>query len=430
MSAQRAKANPMTRVIPPNLAAASLLDDPKVARILAAFDGAGEEIRSVGGAIRNALLGEPVTEIDFATTAEPDTIIARAAAAKLRSIPTGIEHGTVTIIIEGTPFEITTLREDVETDGRRAKVRFGRSFEHDALRRDFTVNALSLNARGEIFDYTHGIEDLAARRLRFIGDAGQRIREDYLRILRFFRFHAAYGANQPDAAAFHAAIVERDGLNSLSRERIRAELLKLIVARRAPEVIADMCAAGLLAPVLGGIALPARLARIVDIEAAHQTQADPVLRLIGLLVLVHEDAERLHERLRLSNAEARRAATAARALETLHGREAPPAPGDLRAFLFLNGREAATDALRLAHADSRAEPGDPAWIAAARFLADTPEPRLPFSGADLLARGLEPGRGVGETLKRLQALWIRAGFPREPEVLARLLDEAIARVER
>ena len=411
----------------PDPVAKALLEDPRIRRIFSTFDGAGEEIRIVGGAIRNALLREPVSEVDFATTSEPATIVTRAAKAGLRSIPTGIEHGTVTILVEGTPFEITTLREDVETDGRRAKVRFGRNFEHDARRRDFTINALSMDARGKIFDYTQGIQDIEARRLRFIGDASQRIREDYLRILRFFRFHAAYGAGSVDPEAFHATVIEREGLRTLSRERIRAELLKLLSARRAASVVGDMCAAGLLAPILDGIAIPARLSRIAAIETARMTEPDALLRLAALMVCIREDADSLRDRLRLSNPEFARLTTAAGALETLHGLERPPGHGDLCTFLFLHGRRAACDALVLAHADSQAGTGDPEWIAAANFLRDTPEPRLPFSGADLLARGLVPGRSLGKTLKRLQALWIRAGFPREPEVLAKLLDEALAR---
>ena len=405
---------------------AGFLNDPKLVRIFAALDGDGEETRVVGGAVRNALLGEPVTEIDLATTAPPDAILACAKRAGLRAVPTGIAHGTLTLIVEGLPFEVTTLRQDVETDGRHAKVRFGRDFEADARRRDFTINALSVGRDGRIFDYTGGLADLAARRIRFIGGPSARIREDYLRILRFFRFHAAYGEGPMDPQAFAAIIAERNGLALLSRERIRAELLKFVVARRAPEVAADCAGAGLLGPLFGGIAYPARLARLAAIETALQSAPDALARLAALAVAIVEDADRLREKLRLANDEHERLARAAHAAAFLHGRDHPPAEDELRVFLFLNGRRGAADALALAHVDSAAAPGDPDWKIAYRFLADAPEPRLPVKGADLMARGLASGRRVGQTLKRLQGLWIRAGFPEDPAELARLVDAALA----
>ena len=403
----------------------SFLDNERVRRIFDVFDGAGEETRAVGGALRNHLLGVPVSDVDFATTALPQTTMDRAKAAGLRPIPTGFEHGTVTVIVEGQPFEITTLREDVETDGRRAKVRFGRDFEQDALRRDFTINALSCNREGHIFDYAEGLADIEARRVRFIGDAQQRVREDYLRILRFFRFHAAYGEGALDGRAFHAAVLEREGMHNLSRERIRAELLKLLTARNSAPTIAIMCGAGLLLPVLAGVAIPARLARVIEIEHARDAKADPVLRLIALGVLVREDAARLREELRLSNAEAQRALGAARALETLHGCTAPPQAHALRALLYQHGPQATRDALILAQAEAGFAAQDEDWAMADAFAATTPQPRLPFSGADLLVRGVAPGRGMGEALKAVERLWIAADFPGDAATLAPLLDKAL-----
>jgi tRNA nucleotidyltransferase/poly(A) polymerase len=295
-------------------------------------------------------------------------------------------------------------------------VRFGRDFAADARRRDFTINALSLDADGLVHDEVGGLDDLARGRVRFIGDPRLRIREDFLRILRFLRFSARFGEGRLDAQGFAAAIADRAGLATLSAERVRAELLKILVARHGAAVIAEADGAGLLAPLLGGVLRPARLARLAAFEA------DALLRLAALAVVVREDAERLRDRLRLSNAESDRLAAAARTLETLHGLDAPPSLGDLRALLFERGRTAALDAAALAQAES----GDSRWTSARRFLADTPEPRLPFSGADLVARGAAPGRGIGAALKSLQAKWIRAGFPREPERLAELLDEAMA----
>ena len=405
-------------------AIAALLREPKLARALAMLNGDGEETRVVGGAVRNAWLDEPVADVDLATTATPDEVTRRARAAGAKVVPTGYEHGTVTVIIDGRPFEVTTLREDVETDGRRAVVRFGRDFAADARRRDFTVNALFLDVHGAVHDDVNGLADLAVRRVRFIGEARQRIREDYLRILRLFRFHAAYGAGEIDGEAFAAAVAERAGLATLSRERVRSEMLKLLVARRAGEAARVFSESGLLGPLLGGVPMPGRLARLIEIENARGVAPDPIRRLAALAMLVAEDAARLRDSLRLSNAEGDRLAKAAEALAEWHGRATPPAAGALREALFHHGRVACLDALALAQAEARAAPDAPEWLSAWRFLSDTPEPRLPFGGADLLKRGVPAGRAMGDMLKRLQAAWIRAGFPSDPRDLARLLDEA------
>jgi len=401
------------------------LQQGPLARALEALSGAGEETRLVGGAVRDLALGAPVLDLDLATTAAPDEVIRRAHAAGFKVALTGVAHGTVTVIVEGRPIEATTLRQDVETDGRRAKVAFGRDFSADARRRDFTINALSLSADGTVHDYVGGLEDLAAGRVRFIGDADERIREDYLRILRFFRLSARYARGALDADGLSAAIRARDGLARLSRERVRAELMKLLVARRASDVVQTMGECGFLEPVLGGLAYPRRLSRLIAIEAERGHDGDPVLRLAALGAAIPEDAERLRDHLRLANAEYDRIASAAAALIGLHGISAPPSFDGLRALLFGAGREAARDALALAEAESGSSPADTAFAGADRFLADAPEPKLPFSGADLIARGVAAGRPVGQTLRAFQALWIRAGFPKEPDTLARLLKEAV-----
>ncbi|HLW91061.1 MAG TPA: CCA tRNA nucleotidyltransferase [Roseiarcus sp.] len=404
----------------------NILAKGRVARVLEALDGADEETRIVGGAVRDLVLGFKASDFDLTTTALPDTVIKRARAAGFKAVPTGIEHGTVTVIVEGAPFETTTLREDIETDGRRAKVRFGRDFAKDALRRDFTINALSLSRDGVVHDYTGGLGDLAAHRVRFIGEARQRIREDFLRSLRFFRFSATYGAGALDAEGFLATVQERDGLSGLSRERVAAELFKLLKAPRAAEVVTALCETGLLGPLIAAAPDPTRHARLVAIERAHKAPPDALLRLAALVLRIEEDAERLRERLRLSNAEYERLSGAAQVLERLHGLSAPPSHGELRALLFAHGRQAAMDAFALAHVDSGAAPDDARFVSAARFLADTPQPTLPFSGADILARGVASGHQVGLVLKGLQARWIRAGFPKDPTALAALLDEAVA----
>jgi len=411
----------VSRAEPPP-AAAALLQDEALARIFAALDHGEDETRIVGGAVRDALLGRPVHEIDLATTLPPDSVVKRAEAAGLRCVPTGFAHGTVTLVVGGRGFEVTSLREDVETDGRHAKVRFGRDFAADAARRDFTMNALYLGHDGRLHDYVGGLADLADRRVRFIGDPSLRIREDYLRILRFFRFAAAYGEGPLDPAGLHASIRERDGLALLSRERVHGELRKLLVACRAVEIVAAMTEAGLLGPLLGSVPNPARLRRVVEIGAPQA--ADPLLRLAALSVLVAEDADRLRERLRLSNAEHRRLEAAAEAGVALHGCEAPPDRLRLRNLLFCYGRQAACDAVVLAEADSRG-PSCSTWIEARAEAQDAAIPRLPVSGVDVLARGVANGPAVGLVLKAVEARWSEAGFPEERELALRMLDEAV-----
>jgi poly(A) polymerase len=400
-----------------------LLADPKIARLLAALSATGGETRIVGGAVRDSLLGRRPLEVDLATTALPEAVMEAARAAGLKCAPTGIDHGTVTLIVEGTPFEVTTLREDVETFGRHAKVRFGDDFETDAQRRDFTINALSLSPDGRLHDYTGGLADLRSRHIRFIGDPATRIAEDHLRVLRFFRFHAAFGEGALDPAGLHAAIVARDSLRKLSAERIRAEILKLLVARGAVGVAREVSHAGILEVVVGAT-FPARLARLAAIEAALGRFVDPLLRLVALTVLVEEDADRLRERLRLSNAEHKRAAHAARLLVGLHGMDESPTEQELTRLIFLHGRDSARDALTLAHAESRAAADDESWMRAARFVCEAPAPAFPVKAADLMARGLVPGRALGAVLKELQAKWIRAGFPEDPATVTRLVEEA------
>ena len=416
---------PKARVIDGRLEDAAFLAEPRLQRLLEVVNADGDETRVVGGAIRNALLGEPVADIDLATTATPQLVASRCAKAGLRTIPTGIEHGTVSVLVDGAHYEITTLREDIDTDGRHAKVRFGRDFRADALRRDFTINALSVDRDGRLYDYVGGLDDIAHRRVRFIGDARQRIREDYLRVLRLFRFHAAYGDGAIDAEAFHAAILERSGLGRLSRERVQAEIMKLLTARHAAGVVAEMTQAGLHGPLVAGIVVPARLAAYIRIETARNLEPDVLMRLAAACVLIPEDAARLRHMLRLSNMQEARLARAAGALGKLHGRVLPPPHGELVFFLYEQERRAALDGLLLAQAENGDDSNEKAWASAYAFLRDTPEQRLPVSGADIMARGLDSGPAIGAVLKSLQAMWIRAGFPKDPELLAKLVDDAL-----
>jgi poly(A) polymerase len=403
------------------------LDEKPLSRLLDALDAGGEEARVVGGAVRNTLLALPVGEVDIATTAVPDEVVRRASKAGFNPVPTGIEHGTVTVVVDGKPFEVTTLREDIETFGRHAKVRFGRDWKKDALRRDFTINALFLARDGNVIDFVGGITDIEARRVRFIGDADARIREDYLRVLRFFRFHAAYGEGAPDAAGLLACIRARGELATLSRERVRAELFKLFVAKHAVPALAVMGEAGLLGSVLGGVPLLASFANMMKAEQASGFEADAVQRLGALAVFVVEDALRLRDRLRLSNAESRR-------LESMGDCwwKISPQRGeaDARALLYKLGAENFRDRTLLALARSQSKAGDQAW----RELITLPErwtlPKFPLAAKDFLDRGVAKGPALGAALARAEAKWIAAGFPSERSQLASIADEAARAAEK
>jgi poly(A) polymerase len=407
----------------PHLGDATWLTGGSLARILEVLDCDGEEARVVGGAVRNALIGQPVHEIDVATTARPDEILRRAEQAHLRAVPTGIDHGTVTLVADGTPFEVTTLREDVETFGRKARVEFGRDWRRDAERRDFTINALSLSRDGVVHDYVGGLADLDARRVRFIGDAAQRIAEDYLRILRFFRFHAAYGEGEPDPAALHACIVARSGLGSLSRERVRMELLKLVVARRASDAIRVMADAGLLIIILGGVAYLASFDRMTAIEASLDDKPDAVRRLSALAVATTEDAERLFERLRLTNAEHDRLRGMADGWWRIG---APLMPQQARALLYRLGPLRFTDRVLLAWSRSQDKSDDPGWRDLVALPARWQPPACPIMAADLMARGLAKGPALGLALREAEAAWIAADFPLDPMAAAAIADRAAA----
>jgi poly(A) polymerase len=310
----------------------------------------------------------------------------------------------------------------VETFGRHATVRFGRDWTRDAERRDFTMNALSLSADGIAHDYVGGLADLRARRVRFIGDAATRIAEDYLRILRFFRFHAFYGEGDPDAEGLHAAIVARAGLAQLSRERVRMELLKLLLAPRAVPALVVMAESGLIGPVLGGVPHLASFANMAKIETACGVWPDATRRLAALGTWIVEDAERLWQRLRLTNAEHQRLATMADGWWRVS-----PAMGEAsaRALIYRIGPENFTERVLLAWSRSDTNAADEAW----RELATLPErwtaPEFPLRAADFMARGVEKGPPLGAALARAEEAWIAAGFPLEKEAIAGLVDAAL-----
>ncbi len=401
----------------------AFLDQPSLQTILKGLSQT-HETRVVGGAVRNALLDLPITDIDIATTATPEEVMAIAASRGWRALPTGIAHGTITLMLDTHQFEVTTLREDVTTDGRHAQVRFGTHFEADAQRRDFTINALSLSPDATLHDYTGGQVDIANRRVRFIGNANQRIKEDHLRILRFFRFSSAYAAGALDEPALTAIIENRFGLNQLSKERISTEIFKTLLTRRAGHVYKVMSDCGILQLILSGIGNPARLSRVIAIEEL-QNQQSALTRLAALTVFSTADSSRLREALRLSNADTQTLQSAAETVVNLQGLALPPEKGRLRELMFDYGKSATHLAVQIAHAQSSARVEHPQWLSAARFVSDTPQPTLPFTGADLLARGYGQGKNLGAALKSLQALWIRAGFPKDPQALRALLDEAL-----
>jgi poly(A) polymerase len=390
-------------------------------KLMAVLDSDGEEARVVGGAVRNNLIGAATGDIDVATTALPDEVVRRAQAAGFKAVPTGIEHGTVTIVVDHRGFEVTTLREDVETFGRHAVVRFGRDWRADAARRDFTINALSLSRDGVVHDYVGGLADIAVRRVRFIGQAAARIAEDYLRVLRFFRFHAAYGVGLPDPEGLHACIEARDKLDRLSRERVRMELMKLLVAAHAVPTLAVMGEAGLLGPVLGGVPYLAGMSNMAKVEAACGLAPDPVRRLGALAVMIIEDAERLWQRLRLTNAEHERLGSMADGWWRV-----TPDESAARVLLYRLKPERFVDRVLLAWARSQAGAADAPWRAVASLPQRWTAPAFPIRAAHLMARGIEKGRGLGVALAQAETAWIARGFPSDKGAVAEIAD-AVAR---
>ena len=395
----------------------------RVGYLLALLNGDGEEARVVGGAVRNTLLGLRATETDVATTALPEEVMRRVQAAGGKPVPTGIEHGTITAIIDHDPIEVTTLRQDVETFGRKARVVFGRDWKADAERRDFTINALSVGPDGVVHDYVGGLADIAGRRVRFIGDPQRRIAEDYLRILRFFRFHAYFGEGAPDPAGVHACILGRSGFETLSRERVRMEMLKLLLAARPTPTLVVMAETGLLGLVLGGVAYLASFENMIELEAALGLQADAVRRLGALGVWVEEDADRLGERLRLASAESERLLALEGWWRIAQALEAKAA----RALLYRLDAEAFVDRILLAWSRSPAGAGDAAWHECATLPQRWRAPAFPLKAADFMNLGLATGPPLGAAMRAAEAAWIAADFPADPAALEAIAKDTAAR---
>jgi tRNA nucleotidyltransferase/poly(A) polymerase len=403
----------------PSLKDAPWLHQADVAAVFGLLDRSGDSGRVVGGAVRDTLLGREVdnVEVDFATNATPGEVTARANAAGMRVVPTGIEHGTVTLILGGRAFQVTTLREDVETDGRHAIVRFGEDWDADARRRDFTINALSVEADGTLHDPVGGYADIAARRVRFIGDPDRRIAEDRLRILRFFRFHAECGSGDLDAAGLDAAARARDGLRDLAAERIAHELCRLLVAGGAANTVAAMQHAGILPIILAGVGYLARLRRMIDFERAAGLSPSFARRLAALAVRIKEDEARVGDRLKLSNNDRE---VIRRALSGFkEGR--PPPEREAKVLSYRSGKDAFADALALAAAEAGGPVAD--WVTALGKLDGWEPPTFPLGGTDALSVGIARGPAVGQVLKQLEEWWIAEDFRPDRRTLLHRLQQ-------
>jgi poly(A) polymerase len=362
-------------------------------------------VRLVGGAVRDGLAGQPVTDIDLATALSPTEVIARLEAAKIKVIPTGLTHGTVTAVLSSGSIEITTLRRDVATDGRHAVVAFTDDWQEDAARRDFTINALSADPfSGAVFDYFGGAGDLAQGRVAFIGDPLGRIAEDHLRIMRFFRFHARYGRGAPDTAAIAACALRANDLMALSRERIADELLKILALPDPSSVVALMIDQGILKPVLPEISDAAPLTQLVAREIKAGINGDPIRRLASLITPDIALAEEISARLKFSNAKRKRlACAAARVLDDAT---------NPKALAYWIGHEGAVDRLLIGNGDARAIAG---WTA----------PPFPITGGAIVSRGIKAGPDVARILKAVERQWVDEGFPDQVRVEA-IVDAVIS----
>jgi len=394
------------------------MTQPETVALMAALG----EARFVGGVVRNALLDKPITDIDIATPLRPEKVAERLQAAGIKAVPTGIDHGTVTAVVKGKPFEVTTLRRDVATDGRHAVVAFTTDWALDAQRRDFTMNALYADAEGNVFDTVGGVEDALAGRVRFVGDAQTRIREDYLRILRLFRFHAWYGQTPLDADALYACEREKAGLAKLSGERIAKEVLKLLEAENPIPVLIAMGEIGVLEEIVPGASDIMRLRRLAAIDAARGAAPDGLLRLAALLpsdraVLV---AQVVVARWKLSNAQKERLIAAAGASKDI----APFTDrAQARRLKYWLGAGPWQDQLMLALAEETCATEQ--WRAILAATDDLDVPKFPLRGEDVLARGVSPGPQVGKVLHAVETWWVENGFPEDATLLAARLDEAV-----
>ena len=377
----------------PSLKRASWLKEPSLRRVFALVAGVGGEARVAGGAVRNALLGEPIGDIDIATTLQPQEIMMAFKTAGLSVHPTGIEHGTVTVVVDHKPYEITTLRRDVKTDGRRAVVAFTDNWKEDALRRDFTINGLYCDAAGKIHDYVNGYADILRKRIIFVGAPQARIKEDNLRILRFFRFLAAYEKMTADPASLAACVRLKRGLLGLSAERIAREMFKLLVGPKAVPVLKLMAKHNVLKLIVS---------HTDEFRVLSRLPPDPLLRSFVLA----KKPESLREAWRLSNSQARRVES------LLQGNALTPKlrENEQQKLLYAMGFEAWRDSVHLAWAKSRASRTDRTWQRMLKLPLRWVPPNFPVTGRDLLDLGFPQGPDLGRELKRLEDYWIGTDF--------------------
>ncbi len=390
-----------------------------VKSIFAAFpDGS---IRFVGGCVRNALMGHEVSDVDLASQLPPKDVVAALDAAKIRYVPTGIDHGTVTAVVDGKPYEITSLRKDVETDGRRAVVSFTTDWAEDAQRRDLTFNALYADLDGRIYDPTgQGVEDLNARRFRFVGDADTRVREDYLRILRFFRFLAWYGRDsdgkisKPDAASLKACRENAKGLKKLSAERVWIELKKLLLAPDPSRALRIMLTNDVLETLLPEASNVEGLELLIAIERREAIKPDPLLRLMALSTREPLPMALLTKRLKMSNAEKARLISWATDATSLDPNADDRAK---RIAIYKAGKQVIMDRARLRAAGAEDPITSSRWMSLTDLAMGWTPPDFPLTGKDLIKAGVEPGETMGKKLEALKALWIRSGFTVEKDKL-------------
>ena len=389
------------------------LDTPETKKVFAALEAARPGgSRFVGGCVRNALLNQPTDDIDIATQLIPEQTIAAAKAAGLAHAPTGIEHGTITIIADHKPYEVTTLRRDVTTDGRRATVAFTGDWAEDAARRDFRLNALYADPDGALHDPTgDGLADLRAGRVIFIGDAETRIREDYLRILRFFRFNAWYGKGAPDAGGLAACAALKDGIATLSAERVWKELKKLLDAEDPRTAMSAMAGAGVLAAALPEARNLPRLEQLVSIESDFFLPHDSVVRLAALLPDDPEIARAAARRLKLSNEERGQLVSAVTIGASRDDRIVPHlSMRDMRRVLYRLGRAAFEDRVRLGWAGDENSKRATQWRALLAHAESWTRPKFPLTGEQVMHAGAPPGPKVGEVMREVEDWWIDADF--------------------
>lgn len=423
----------MTSPTHASIATEDWFKEPVLTRVLDLLNGDGGETRIVGGAVRNALMGLPIQDVDLATTLLPSQVLSRAQAAGIKAVPTGIAHGTVTLVIDGHTFETTTLRRDVATDGRHAEVAFGTDWQADAERRDFTINALYADRDGHVVDLVNGTPDIESRTIRFIGDAATRIAEDYLRVLRFFRFFAYYGSGRPDADGLRAVARAKDKLSTLSAERVWAETKKMLGAADPSRALLWMRQTGVLTEILPetekwGIDA---IHGMVAAEQALSWTPDPLLRLAAIIPPDASRVAAMAKRLRTSNAEAARLESWALS---------PALPDEVTdvgfdRILYRADRDGMLMRLRLALVSARAAAQeDPLAMGKAARLSvllkraeNFEKPVFPLGGSDVIAAGVAPGPKVGALLAEVETLWVERNFALDRAALTARLAELIAK---